>query len=281
MEFFELVQRELQSITEEFAAALPNIALGLAVLVIGLIVTRLIRRAIIIAIKDTPAGLVVERALARVATIIGVFISIILALATMGVDVGGLVAGLGLTGLALGLALKDTLENAITGVLLLIQRPFNIGDVVDVAGHVGTIADIAIRTTHIKRFDGIDVIIPNSKVFNGVVVNWTRYPVRRMSFTVSVAFDDDLDLQKALHVVSEAVVNTEGVLDDPVPTTHFDALDGSAINIVVRFWAAHAGRSGLDIKSDVVKNITEAARRESIDIPFPIRKVYLNNVEPA
>ena len=223
--------------------------------------------------------MIVERAMARVATIIGVFISILLALATMGVDVGGLVAGLGLTGLALGLALKDTLENAITWILLLIQRPFNVGDVIDVADHVGPVTDIAIRTTHIKKFDGHDVVIPNSKVFNGVVVNLTRYPVRRMALSVGVAYDSDLP--KALRVVNAAIANTEGVLDDPAPSAHFDALDDSAINITVRFWAAYGGRSGLDIKSDAVKNITEAARRENIDIPFPIRTVYLNNVEPT
>ena len=106
-------------------------------------------------------------------------------LSTMGVDIGALVAALGLTSLAVGLALKDTIENAITGVLLLIQRPFKVGDVIKVSDVTGTVADVAIRTTNIKTFDGLHVLIPNRHVYNEVITNWTYYPTRRVTVTVA------------------------------------------------------------------------------------------------
>lgn len=273
MDFLGTLQEELTKFADGIAAALPRIGLGLLVFLAGYIVTRLIRRAIVLAIKDTPAGLAVERALARVISIIGVSIAIVIALATIGVDVGALVAGLGLTGLALGLALKDTLENAITGVLLLIQRPFDVGDIVEVADRLGTVTDIAIRTTHIKSFTGQDVQIPNAQVFNNIIINWTRYPTRRTDLTVGVAYDSDMP--KAIRAISESVKQTQGVLEDPSPLIHFDSFDDSAINIVARFWIDWRATSPLDAKDAVIRNITEAARREGINIPFPIRTVYL------
>jgi small conductance mechanosensitive channel len=273
MDFLGRLQQELTHFVEGIAAALPRIGLGLLVFLAAYIVTRFIRRAIVLAIQDTPAGLAVERALARVVSIVGISIALVIALATTGVDVGALVAGLGLTGLALGLALKDTLENAITGILLLIQRPFDVGDIIQVAGFLGTVTDIAIRTTHLKQFDGLEVIIPNAQVYNNSITNWSAYPTRRLDVTVGVAYDTDMP--KAIRAISESVKQTQGVIEDPAPLIHFDAFDDSALNIIARFWIDWRASSPLDVKDAVIRNITQAARREGINIPFPIRTVYM------
>ena len=123
-----------------------------------------------------PAAITVEHALSRVIAIVGITLSLLTALSTMGVDINALIAALGLTSLAIGLALKDTIENAITGVLLLIQRPFKVGDVIQVASVTGTVADVAIRTTKIKSVDGLHVLIPNRHVYDAVITNWSYYP---------------------------------------------------------------------------------------------------------
>ncbi len=277
MDLLELIRQELAKLGEGLAAALPRIGLGLIVFLIGYALTRIIRRAIIRTIEDTPAGLAVERALARVTIIVGVTLSAVLGLATMGVDVGGLVAGLGLTGLAVGLALKDTIENAITGVLLLIQRPFHVGDVINVEDTLGTVTDVAIRTTNIKTFDGQQVLIPNARVYNNVLTNWSHYPTRRLTVTVGVAYDTDLP--KAYRVLSDAVINTSGVLSDPAPLVSYEGFDESSIRMVFRFWISWKDTSLLAAQTDVTESIMDAARREGIDIPFPIRTVYLQ--QPA
>lgn len=274
MDFIELIQQEFTNLTEGLAAVLPRIGLGLIVFVIGYVLTRIIRRAIIRTIEDTPAGLAVERALARVTTIVGVTLSAISALATMGVDVGGLVAGLGLTGLAIGLALKDTIENAITGVLLLIQRPFQVGDIIKVGDILGTVTDVAIRTTNIKTFEGQHTVIPNSQVYNAVVTNWTHYPTRRLEMAVGVAYDTDLP--KAYRLLTEAVLATPGVLSDPAPLVSFEGFDDSSIRMVFRFWINWQDTSPLAAQTDLTQSVMDAARREGIDIPFPIRTVYLH-----
>lgn len=277
MGFWETLQQELAHFAEGAAAALPRIGLGLIVFFAGYVITRLVRRAIIRAIADTPAGLAVERALARVTSIVGITLSALSGLATMGVDIGALVAGLGLTGLAVGLALKETIENAITGVLLLIMRPFQLGDIIKVGDEMGVVSDIAIRTTNIKTFDGLNVLIPNSQVFNGVITNWTSYPTRRITVTVGVAYETDLP--KAFHVLSDAVSGTPGVLADPAPLVSYEGFDDSSIRMVFRFWINWSDTSPLAAQTDVTQAIMDAARREGIDIPFPIRTVYLQ--QPA
>lgn len=277
MDFIELIQQELINLTEGLAAVLPRIGLGLIVFVFGYILTRIARRTIIHAIEDTPAGLAVERALARVTTIVGVTLSAVGALATMGVDVGGVVAGLGLTGLAVGLALKDTIENAITGVLLLIQHPFQVDDIIKVDDIMGVVTEVAIRTTNIKTFDGLQVLIPNSRVYNNVVTNWTHYPTRRLAMTVGVAYDTDLP--KAYRALTETVLATPGVLSDPAPLVSFEGFDDSSIRMVFRFWINWKDTSPLAAQTDFIQSVMDTARREGIDIPFPIRTVYLH--QPA
>lgn len=277
MDFIEVLQQELAAYVEGIAAALPRIGLGLIVFLIGYLVTRVVRRAIVHAIQDTPAGLAVERALSRVATIVGLTLAAVSAVATMGVDVGGLVAGLGLTGLAVGLALKDTIENAITGVLLLIQRPFQVGDLIKVGETMGFVTDVAIRTTNLKTFDGLHVLIPNAQVYNSVVTNWTYYPTRRIAMTVGVAYDTDLP--KAHRVFKQVVRDTPGVLADPEPLVSYESFDDSSIRMVFRFWINWQDTSPLDAQTDFTKNLMETARREGINIPFPIRTLYLH--QPA
>ena len=209
-----------QDLNEALTAApllLERLIIGLLVFLAGYAITRLIQYLVVRAVRRTPGGIAVEHALSRVIAIVGITLSLLTALSTMGVDINALIAALGLTSLAIGLALKDTIENAITGVLLLIQRPFKVGDVIQVGSVTGTVADVAIRTTKIKSVDGLHVLIPNRHVYDAVITNWSYYPTRRVTMTVGVAYETDL--ARAYRALSEAVTATPGVLAEP-------ALDG-------------------------------------------------------
>lgn len=279
----EVADQISQQVNDALAAApllLQRLIVGLIVFAIGYGVTRLMQVVIVRAVHRTPAGATVEHALSRVIAIVGITLAFLTALATMGVDIGALIAALGLTSLAIGLALKDTIENAITGVLLLIQRPFKVGDVIKVSDVTGTVADVAIRTTNIKTFDGLHVLIPNRHVYNEVITNWTYYPTRRVTLTLGVAYETDL--AQAYRVLSEAIAATPGVLAEPALTVSFEGFDENSIRMVFRCWIDWQTTSPIDIQTQLTQVIMDVARRAGINIPFPIRTVLLHNpIEPA
>jgi small-conductance mechanosensitive channel len=275
---------EISQQVQDMVAAAPllvqRVIAGLLVFALGYLITRIVQYGVVRAVRRTPAGTTVEHALSRVIAIVGVTLSLLTALSTMGVDIGALIAALGLASLAIGLALKDTIENTITGVLLLIQRPFKVGDVIKVSDVTGTVADVAIRTTNIKTFDGLHVLIPNRHVYNEVITNWTYYPTRRATMTVGVAYETDL--AHAHCVLSEAVAAAPGVLAEPAPQVSFEGFDESSIRMVFRFWIEWQTTNTVNLQTQLTQVILDVARSEGISIPVPIRAVMLHNpIEPA
>ena len=272
-----------QQIKDAIAAApllLERVVVGLLVFALGYVITRLTQYLVVRAVRRTPGGATVEYALSRVIFIAGITLSLLTALATIGVDINALIAALGLTSLALGLALKDTIENTITGVLLLIQQPFKVGDVIKVGDVTGTVADVAIRTTNVKTFDGLHVLVPNRQVYNEIITNWTYYPTRRVTVTVGVAYDTDL--ARAYRVLSAAVAAAPGVLADPPLQVSFESFDATSIRMVFRFWIEWQTTSPIDIQTQMTQVIMDVARREGIGLPITVRATVLQNpIEPA
>jgi small conductance mechanosensitive channel len=275
MGIFDQISRQVQDALTAAPLLLQRVIVGLLVFALGYLTTRLVQYLVVRAVRRTSAGAPVEHALSRVVAIVGITLAFLTALSTMGVDINALIAALGLTSLAIGLALKDTIENAITGVLLLIQRPFKVGDVIKVGDVMGTVTDVAIRTTNVKTLDGLHVLIPNRHVYNDVIANWTYYPTRRVTLTVGVAYETDL--AHAYRVLSEAVAATPGVLTEPAPLVSFEGFDESSIRMVFRFWIEWQTTSPISIQTQVTQALMDAARREGINIPFPIRTVIMQS----
>jgi small-conductance mechanosensitive channel len=280
MEVVDQISQQMQDTITAAPLLMQRVVVGLLVFALGYVITRLIQHLVVRAVRRTAAGVTVEHALSRVIGIVGVTLALLTALSTMGVDIAALIAALGLTSLAIGLALKDTIENAITGVLLLIQRPFKVGDVIKVNDIMGTVADVAIRTTNIKTFDGLHVLIPNRHVYNEVITNWSYYPTRRVTMTVGVAYNTDL--AQAYRVLSEAVTATPGVLMEPAPAVSFEGFDETSIRMVFRFWIEWQSTNAINLQTQLTQVIMDVARREGINLPFSIRTVILQNpIEPA
>jgi small conductance mechanosensitive channel len=280
MDIADELTQQVKEALEAAPLLLQRLLVGLLVFAIGYLLTRLVQHLVVRAVRRTPGGTTVEHALSRVIAIVGITLSLLTALSTMGVDINALIAALGLTSLAVGLALKDTIENTITGVLLLIQRPFKVGDIIKVSDVTGTVADVAIRTTNIKTFDGLHVLIPNRHVYNEVITNWTYYPTRRVTMTVGVAYETDL--ARAYQVLSEAVATTRGVLAEPALAVSFEGFDESSIRMIFRFWIDWQTTNAVNLQTQLTQVIMDVAHREGIKIPYPIRTVLLHNpIEPA
>ena len=211
-------------------------------------------------------------ALSRIIGVGGIVLAISVALAVMGLNLTALMAGLGLTSVALGFALKDTIEQAITGTLLLIQRPFKIGDLIEVENVEGVVVDIAIRTTNLRTADGIHVLVPNNKVWQGVVRNKSYFPGRRFTLTLGINYENDLP---ATHrALLKAVRDTPGVLADPEPVVSFDAFDAATIRTVIRYWAGSAHNTFetiADLQNAVSRSVIDQARADNIRMPIPIQ----------
>jgi small conductance mechanosensitive channel len=206
-----------------------------------------------------------------------IIIGIIWALDMVDFNVTGFVAGLGIAGLTIGFALKDIAENFIAGILLLLHQPFDIGEGIEVAGHSGTVTDIAIRATTIRTWDGLMVIVPNAEVYKNAITNYSKVDKRRIGLDIGVGYETDL--QQAHDTMLDVVSQLSGIVDDPAPTVVFKEFGDSSVNASLYFWIDTGAMDFLAAQDTVVKGIKSAFERDGISIPYPIRTVYVNQVQ--
>ena len=197
---------------------------------------------------------------------------VIAALGKLGIQTGSFIAIVGAAGLAVGLALQGSLSNFAAGVLILIFRPFKIGDFVEVAGEAGVVKKIQIFTTELSTGDNKQVIIPNSGVTGGNITNYSTHDTRRVDLTMGIGYEDDID--KARNAILDEINKEERILKDPAPTVAVIELADSSVNFVVRPWVNAADYWG------VYFDLTEAMKKrfdaEGISIPFPQQDVHMH-----
>ena len=206
-------------------------------------------------------------------------VAIIIALDLLGINVVPFIAGAGVAGVAIGFAAKDTLSNLIAGVLLIIDRPFEVGDRIEVwsapAGSAtwGDVIDIGLRATKIKTTDNIVIIIPNNEIMLRDIINYTFISENiRVRINIGIAYD--ADLQKAKKAILKVAEATEYVLDDPPPKVVVRNFGESAVDLQLRVWIRDARRR-MDTISDITDKVKEAFDVEGIEIPYPKRDIYI------
>ncbi len=188
-------------------------------------------------------------------------------------NVTSLLAGLGIAGFTLGFALQDVAKNFIAGLLILLQQPFAIGDVIDVSGFTGTVLDISLRTTDMRTADGLFVTIPNGDVFVSSITNYTRAPQRRIEIQVGVGYAADPgEVEK---VAIDALQPIPGLLSDPAPSVVYNNLGDSAVKISIFYWIDASKVAYLEAKDQGIKQIMAAFDRHGIDMPFPTMAVIM------
>jgi len=196
---------------------------------------------------------------------------IIAAIGQLGVQTASFIAVLGAAGLAVGLALQGSLSNFAAGVMVLIFRPFGIGDLIEGAGVMGVVEDIHIFTTQLKTGDNRTVFIPNGKLISDNLVNFTKKGTRRMDLVIGVGYDDDL--KKVKQTLTEILAKEERILKDPAPTVALLEFGDSSVNWAVRPWVTVADY--WDVYFNVMEKIKLDFDGAGISIPFPQRDVHL------
>ena len=271
MEHVQNLQMIWQKVVEYSALYGVNIVAACAIFFIGRILARvianLIEKVMVKARIDQTLVSFVKN-LAYMAMIVFVALA---AISKLGVETTSLIAMLGAAGLAVGLALQGSLANFAAGVLLVIFKPFKIGDVVEIDGRVGTVKEIHIFNTIIHSLDNQRLIIPNAKVTGDTIVNLSGVEKRRIDLVFGISYEDSM--QTAKEALEAVVAADPRVLKDPKPTIAVSELADSSVNLVCRPWVAPADY--WDVYFSVIEKGKLELEKRGITIPFPQRDVHM------
>jgi small conductance mechanosensitive channel len=196
---------------------------------------------------------------------------IIAALDRVGIKLTAAIAVLGAAALAIAFALQGSLSNFAAGILMVIFKPFKVGDFVEIAGVQGTVQEIQVLTTVINSLDNIRIIIPNSQVTSGTIHNFTANGTRRVDLKIGISYGDDL--KKAKQVIEGVLAADERILKNPAPTVAVYELGDSSVNFVVRPWVKPTDY--WDVYFDVTAKVKLALENNGLTIPFPQRDVHI------
>ena len=249
-----------------------NVVGALIVLIVGLIaagwakrtVQRMLRRTG--RVDDTLTGFL--GSLVKYAV---VAFTVIAVLQQFGVEATSLVAVFGAAGLAIGLALQGTLGNVAAGVMLLLFRPFRVGDFVDAGGHAGTVKIISLFTTELATPDNVQIIIPNGAIWGAAIKNFSFNDTRRVDLVMGIDYGDNIDT--AMATINRVIGEETRALSDPESLVAVSELADSSVNLVVRVWVKASDYWG--VRFDLTKKLKERLEADGISIPFPQRTVHM------
>jgi small conductance mechanosensitive channel len=199
---------------------------------------------------------------------------VIAVLNRLGVATTSVVAIFGAAGLAVGLAMQGTLSNFASGVMLLIFRPFDLGDFVDAGGTAGVVMEIGIFATTLKSPDNIRITVPNSQIYGATISNFNGYDTRRIDMVMGISYDDNI--QTAVDTIRRIVTADPRVLADPEPQIAVSNLGDSSVDIVVRPWCNAADY--WSVRFDLTRSLKEGLEAAGCSIPFPQRDVHLHQI---
>ncbi|TCK59324.1 mechanosensitive ion channel family protein [Seleniivibrio woodruffii] len=202
---------------------------------------------------------------------LGMTVVVIAALNQLGIETTSIVAVLATAGLAVGLALKDSLSNFAAGVMIIIFRPFVIGDTIEAAGTTGTAEIIGIFTTQLKTADNKAIIVPNSAIISNSITNYSANDTRRVDLTIGVSYESDI--KKVKEILAEIVEKDERVLKDPAPTIAVAALADNSVNFAYRLWVKTD--EYWNVYFDTLETVKIRFDEEKIAIPYPQMDIHI------
>jgi small conductance mechanosensitive channel len=204
-------------------------------------------------------------------------ITIVAVLNQFGVETTSVIAVLGAAGLAIGLALQGTLSNVAAGVMILVLRPFKVGDYVEAGGTAGTIKEVGLFGTELATPDNVFISVPNSSIVGGAISNYSHHGTRRIDIIAGIGYGDDID--QAFDVLRGLAEGDDRILKDPAVHLSVRELADSSVNLGLRFWVNAADY--WDVLFDMNKGVKQSLDAAGIEIPFPQRVVEIKNAEPA
>lgn len=251
-----------------------NILLAIVILLIGLWIAGRVNATIVgISKKHDKLDDTLFRFLGSVARYVVMAFVLIAVLNRFGVETASIVALLGAASLAVGLALQGAMSNLAAGVMLLIFRPYKVGDFIDAAGRFGLVTEIDLFTSVLETFDHQQIIVPNSQIWGDQIINHSHHAIRGVDMRFGIAYDESID--DARKVIDEVLANHPHILKDPAPFVEVETLNNSSVDFLVRPFCK--GEHYFDILYSVPEQIKKALDENNIEIPFPHRKVIVVN----
>ncbi len=245
--------------------------IALVIFFVGRMIARLITKGLHNVMQSQEVDKILETFVCNLAYWALMIFVIIAAINQIGVQTTSLIAVMGAAGLAVGLALQGSLANFASGVLIVMFRPYRVGDFVEAAGISGVVLQVQILTTILKTGDNKQIIVPNGQIMGSIITNYSANETRRVDMTIGVSYDDDLD--KVRSTIQELVNADDRILKDPECLIAVSALADSSVNFAVRPWVNTADYWG------VMFELTEAIKKrfdqEGISFPFPQQDVHL------
>jgi small-conductance mechanosensitive channel len=267
------LQATINAFLTELGSFLPGLLIGTIGFVAAFFGSKILARAAERAVRsqteDGESVVLVKRLVRWSVLVMGT----IFAIGQISPDLTAFLAGLGIAGIAVGYGIQDIARNFVAGLLLLVRQPFERGDAVQINDYTGKVIEINLRDTVIRTWDGKTVILANSEVFGNAITNFSTNPIRRRTLIIGLGYGQDPD--RAMQIFLETIQGIPGVLETPAPMIHAEELGNSAIQLAARFWVDQRTHSLLDVHSDVVLAINEAAARHEIELPYPIQTVQV------
>ena len=196
---------------------------------------------------------------------------IVAVLGLVGIQTASLIAVLGAASLAVGLAMQGTLSNFASGAMLLLFRPFRVGDYIETGGEAGSVAAMGLFTTTLNTSDNVKIVIPNSSVFGQTIKNYAANDTRRNDLVVGISYDDDIGT--AIDTINRVLTDDDRVLADPEPMVAVAELGDSSVNFVVRPWCKK--EDYWDLRFDLTRALKEQLEAAGCSIPYPQRDVHI------
>lgn len=251
----------------------PKLILAIIVLLVGLwLIGRVVKLAGQ-ALERSKVEPTLARFLCTLASVILKALLFISVASMIGIATTSFIAILGAAGLAIGLALQGSLANFAGGVLILLFKPYRVGDYIEAQGVGGIVAEIQIFNTIINTTDNKRIIVPNGAVSNGVITNYSAEATRRVDYVFGIGYDDDIG--KAKGIIASLLADDERAFKDPEPVIVVSSLGDSSVNITVRVWANAADYWGLFF--DLTEKVKLAFDEQGITIPYPQRDVHMHS----
>jgi len=248
-----------------------NLVTAIVIFYVGKMAVGLIVRGIRKVMRRQEVDKTLETFICNLVRMILLVIVVIAAIGALGIETTSFIAIFGAAGLAVGLALQGSLSNFASGVLIVLFRPYRVGDFIEGAGISGVVEQVQILTTVLKTGDNKQIIVPNGQIMDSIITNYSANETRRVDMVVGVSYDDDLDKVRA--TIQELIDAEDRVLDDPAPTIAVSALADSSVNFVVRPWVKTPDYWG--VMFDLTEAIKKRFDKEGISFPFPQQDVHL------
>jgi small conductance mechanosensitive channel len=263
----------VQRMSEKGIDLLLQLLLAIVIWIVGSYLIKTFKKVIIKSMEKKGVDPSLKSFLGSLITAVLYVMLVIITISTIGVQTSSLVAVLGAAGLAIGLALQGSLSNFAGGVLIIIFRPFNVGDFIEMGSMSGTVKEIQIFQTFLDTPDNKRVVIPNGQLSNNSLINYTRTPTRRIDMKFSVGYNSDIKLVRNL---IEEIINKNGfVLKDHEILVRLETLADSSMIFVVKVWALN--ENYWDVYYDITENIKNNFDKNGIEIPYPKMDVNIKN----